>query len=270
MPMMNVFAALLVALAACARIDASSFTFADFSSTTGLTLIGSATPIGAVLELTPDQAWTTGAAVFNQRLAVADGFSTSFTFRLSSSGTPADGLVFVVENAAPWFNQPAGGALDYFGLPSSLAVEFDTWRNAPYADPNANHVAVQSCGLSPNTPDHSAGCTLGMRLEPGVALTDGSAHTVNILYLPGSLGVVLDGTSMMTVPLQIDTKLGLADGGAWVALAAATGGGSERAEVLNWAFQTSPNTSTPEPATMVVAGAGLIAVGVLRRRRLRS
>jgi hypothetical protein len=269
MPMMKWFATLLLCLAACARIDASSFTFADFSSTAGLTLVGAATPVGGVLQLTPDQLWTTGAAIFNQRQPVVDGFSTSFTFRMSSSGTPADGMVFLVENAAPWFNQPAGGALDYYGLPNSLAVEFDTWQNGPYADPNANHIAVQSCGVSPNTPDHSAGCALGMRIDPGITLADGAAHTVDIRYIPGTLGVLLDGTSIMTVPLQIDTKLSLPDGQAWVAMAAATGGSSERAELLTWSFQTGPNTNTPEPATALIVGVGLVAVGLVRCRHSR-
>ena len=245
---------------------ANGFSFADFTSPVGLTLIGSAAQSGALLQLTPDAPWASGAAIYNERQDVTEGFLTAFTFRLSSSSTPADGIVFLIENAAPWFNQPAGGALDYYGLPNSLAVEFDTWQNGPYADPNGNHIAVQSCGILPNTPDHSAGCTLGMRVDPGVLLTDGAPHLVGINYAPGSLSVAVDGVSTITVPLLIDTKLGLADGRAWVALAGATGGSSETADILNWSFRSGPNTATPEPATSLLVGLALVSLSVVRRR----
>ena len=48
-------------------------------------------------------------------------------------------------------------------ISNSLAIEFDTYQNG--WDPDANHVAVQSCGTGPNSQVHTApgsGCTIGL------------------------------------------------------------------------------------------------------------
>lgn len=37
------------------------------------------------------------------------------------------------------------------GIPSSIAIEFDTYQSADRTlDPNGNHISVHSCGTSPN------------------------------------------------------------------------------------------------------------------------
>ena len=45
--------------------------------------------------------------------------------------------------------------MGYAGINNNLAVEFDIHQD-PW-DPNASHVAVQSCGANTNTPVHQAG-----------------------------------------------------------------------------------------------------------------
>ncbi len=112
---------------------------------------------------------------------VLNGFTAYVAFRLTPvTATPGDGIAFVVQNASGGGTDPndtndgtcvasgsglnvsatIGGCLGYGGIDNSLAVEFDTFQNE--FDPNANHIAMQSCGLGgtllsgglPNSPNH--------------------------------------------------------------------------------------------------------------------
>jgi hypothetical protein len=73
-----------------------------------------------------------------------------------------------------------------------LAVEFDAYQNG--YDPNNNHVALQSCGISsgvglPNSPDHTA-CQVkdAVTANPAInsalaiSLADGNVHQAVIEY----------------------------------------------------------------------------------------
>ncbi|PYX41289.1 MAG: hypothetical protein DMG81_04110, partial [Acidobacteria bacterium] len=179
--------ACLLAIFATTPALAQSPSFPDFSSNANLTTNGNAvvpTSNGAVnvLRLNPDAAYQAGSAWFNVKQGVASGFTTTFTFQITHSGFPADGLAFVIQNAPAPIEGPntgglaalgqAGGAIGYDGIPNSLAVEFDTYYNAgpdPNNDPNGNHVGVQSCGTNLNSADHHAtyndgqsSCNLGL------------------------------------------------------------------------------------------------------------
>jgi len=127
------------------------------------------------------------------RQAVNKGFTTYFKFQIHTAFiccTPADGLAFVVQNSSATALGTGSGGLGYSGIPNSLAVEFDTFAN-PW-DPNANHVAVQSCGTQPNSPMHNGNCLVGSAINTniphlGVICTsgpckDGSTHEAVIEY----------------------------------------------------------------------------------------
>lgn len=98
------------------------------------------------------------------------GFTSYFKFvihRPVACCTPGDGLAFVIQSAPNTDASLCGsgaqgtalgtalGGLGYTGIPNSIAIEFDTRQDA--WDPNANHVAMQSCGTGPNTPVHESG-----------------------------------------------------------------------------------------------------------------
>jgi hypothetical protein len=174
--------ACLMAMFVTTPVLAQSPGYTDFSSPANLTTVGNAkVPVvnvnkQNVLRLTPDQMSQVGAAWFNIKQPVANGFTTTFTFQLSHAGFPADGIAFVIQNA-PVSNELSpgglsaiglgGGGIGYDTIPNSLAVEFDTYANGEFNDPNANHVAVQSCGTGPNSVTHSSGefiapCQLGI------------------------------------------------------------------------------------------------------------
>src|SRR5215813_2261056 len=126
---------------------------------------------GKVLRVTSaGQGHVGGSAWFTTLQSVSGGFTTVFKFRVT--GGSADGFAFVIQNA---FSEggpsginaigAGGGALGYGqgnnnggeagnGIPGSLSIEFDTVQNL-WNDPDANHVAVQSCGENANNQFHT-------------------------------------------------------------------------------------------------------------------
>jgi hypothetical protein len=156
----SILVAALVA-AACWMVApmqaAVTISYPNFSSITGLTLVGStATATGyagqTVLRLTPasrDQggaAWSTSAISF---YSGAGTFSTYFQFQITTPGgmNPADGIVFVLQTVANNVGG-VGGTIGYggtpYGIPNSVGIEFDTFQNT--WDPNSNHVGIDIDG----------------------------------------------------------------------------------------------------------------------------
>ena len=279
----------LVTICGTTPLVAQSPSFTDFSSipTPDLVLNGDWSKVGSALRLTSQDTQKAGSAWFNLQQPVTGGFTTTFTFRITKTNVeaiPADGIAFVIQNApvtegAPFGGVHAlagtGGAIGYSdgfavpfngdttttGIPNSLAIEFDTFQNAgpgPNNDPNANHVAVQSCGTDPNSADHyathgesSVPCNLGINANLTSDLADGAAHTVKIEYTSpiecdcgGKLQVTLDGTDLFTIgnenqitSLDLASLLALGEGGtAWVGFTAATGDAVESNDILSWTF----------------------------------
>ena len=192
-------------------------------------------------------------AYFNVDQPVLYGFTTWFAFqahRPLGYPNPGDGIAFIIQNSsAPDMSmgatEPMGpitalgaggntnyqkqaGALGYAGIDDSLVIEFDTVQDA--WDPNANHIAVQTCGTGVNTPVHDPGtyqignnsnvtsCLYYYNEAPAINTTvppmggicspgsqvcsDGSIHNVVIVYAapppnsppctPGTLQIYLD------------------------------------------------------------------------------
>jgi hypothetical protein len=82
-------------------------------------------------------------------------------------------------------------------------------------------------------------------------MDDGAIHSVKIQYQPGTLSIYLDNmtTPVLNVALDLADRIGLADGQAWVGFTAATGGGWQTHDILNWQFN-----SPASPATIVSIG----------------
>ena len=234
---------------------------------------GSAGQLGdqQVLRLTQDgNGYSAGSAWYTVQQPVANGFTTVFQFQITHAGQSADGLAFVIQNSHNFGDAGpltavagVGGDIGYGTTPSddgvlsidnSIAVEFDTYANG--WDPNANHVAVQSCGTGNNTPDHTATCqsdlaaNLGIAPMPGVNLSDGNVHTVILQYDPGTLSIFVDnpGTPVLTVPLQLATLLSLNGQTAYVGFTGGTGALTENNDILSWTF-TPGGTGTPTTIT---------------------
>ncbi len=164
------------------------------------------------------------AALWKEPVGVVDGFETTYTV---SFGGPfamggADGLAFVVEaNELSAFDVSLAGEMGY--PTNTLSVGLDTYQNP--GEPGPSRLVVVANGTI--VAEHVFGTDLS-----------GSTHELRVVYSPGSLDVVLDGTPLLTaVPVDL-AALGAVrtDGTAFVGFTARTGGGKEYHDVTAWSF----------------------------------
>lgn len=238
---------------------APGFVFRDFSDVTELNMVGSAQEFQGRLRLTPTVRYAAGAAWFNTRQIVEDGFRTNFRFQLSGGG---DGFTFAIQNDSLAALGAVGGSLGYAasssgnqgGIPASLVIEFDSYLNREHDDPNGNHVSVHTAGLDENLAHITSSLGWGV---PDFLLDDGNVHTATIEYLPESLSVWLDGSidPVVTVPVNLANTLPLDSGQAWVGFTASTGGATQTHDILSWNFAV-----IPEPSTLILLGMGTVGL----------
>ncbi len=138
------------------RLQLSATIFEDFSSASGLTLNGTAQVTGGRLRLTAPNPYTAASAWFDQIVDV-DDFLARFEFELQHSPGqgigPGDGFTFALLNAALDGSNSLGengGALGYAKLGgtslSGFAIEFDTYHNPEFSDPNRVHIGLDLQG----------------------------------------------------------------------------------------------------------------------------
>lgn len=289
----------LFALVMAVPLGAATIYFNDFRDTSSLTMVGSPytyqpEPGQYVVRLTDtlnqgvwpgDPGNHEAAAVwYSTPVPVAGGFDTTFTFRLTDFGgwpldhsgpsgrTGADGLTFAIQGVGTSALGISDSGIGYLYIPDSLVVEIDTWSNQPdlYCEPNDAHISVHSMGTLPNRSEHCAvdigggemrSADLGTSVIP-LELSDGAIHTARIVYASSVLWASIDGFPLLAVNVDIDRLLDLKNGSAWVGFTASTGGAFENQDLLSWSY-----TSVPEPGTMALLGVGLLAIGLLQRRR---
>ncbi len=250
----------LIAVALIAHYDAESyaesahdgngqlgFRYDNFRSVERLVLVGSARSDGSLLRLTPAKHQRTGGVWFQHTQPVAAGFDTEFTFRFTKQaglGPGADGIAFVIQNrsTAELAGRGASGGFapgDGFrqpsspGIPESVAVFFDTYRNEE--DPSDNYIVLCTNGKlgQMNWPP----TRLGISGRLPVRMKDGNVHSVRIRYVRPMLSVYLDRfeDAVLRAPVDLTTITG-AEGYAWVGFTAATGGGYENHDLLKWSY----------------------------------
>jgi hypothetical protein len=261
-----------VAMMTCAISRGAGFSFANFSSTSGLTLVHDTAQFGNRLRLTPpvDSRW--GAAWYTQTQPVAAGFTTTFQFQITEiepGDIGADGFAFLVQNDAVDALAAGGEDIGYgnfylTGIRNSLAIEFDMHENDTQNDPNSNHISVQSRGTLENSAHTSN--SLGLIIPP-FNMKDGTIHTVNVQYVPGQLRLSLDAapTPNLVVPVNLSTLLSLNQGQAWVGFTASAGGTHEAHDILSWSF-----VAVPEPGSTCLFVSAAVTIGgfAIARRRI--
>lgn len=240
--MKRAWCATLLSLAG-APAFAQQFSYPDFSSTSGLTLLGHAATSGTELRLTPPVKGQ-GAAVWRDaKVRVRRGFTTNFQFRISEAGgvpdwfgmLGADGFAFVIQNDTPTSIGTGGSGMCYEGISNSIAIEFDTWGHPFFGDPDSNHTSVQTQGVNPNT--YTAAASLGLS-QTIPELSSNTVMTATITCANNVLKVFIDGVEHLSVNVNLSTLLNLDNGTAWVGFTSSTGGAFEAHDLLSWDFSS--------------------------------
>jgi len=238
----------MICAAVAAAQERKSFSFETFSSPEGLQLRQDASVAGSVLRLTPANQNAVGAAWFSQRVPVRSGFATTFRFQLTEQGglgRGADGLALVLQNVGTDAIGGRGGS-GGFGLggrghdqeqaiPQSIAVFFDTFKNAEDGDPSDNSLSISTNGPigSLRWPPPRLGRVA--KLKP--VLKDGAVHVARVVYEPPVISVFLDDLSKPVLRAAVDLGTIIDESGsAYIGFTAATGAGWENHDVLSWSF----------------------------------
>ncbi len=278
---MNLSSLTATALGLCAlsaTASAQSFSYADFSSTAGLTqVLSTANPsnVMRVHEVGHAGGDNMGAVWYSNPVSVVTGFDTTFEFAISGAGS-GDGMAFVIQNdITAGYSGMTGAssigrhasAIGYgrfvnepgsMSIENALVIEIDHYLNAnapaadPILDPDNNHISIHTggAGETRHNEDHSIGradsSTLGF-----TDLNNGTTHTMRIVYVPGTLEVYFNGNLVITTPYNF------ASGGTWidsgtpvgglnliggtsmyVGFTASSGGSSQNHDVLSWSFDS--------------------------------
>lgn len=249
---------------------AQNFSYANFNSTAGLTLNGSAVAAAGALNVAPAVGSARGSVYRTAPINVAAGFEATFNFSMTSTGLGADGMAFVIHNdprgvtalGGDGSTMGYGNQLAHTPIANSLVIELDTYdAGSPWFDPDANHVSIQTNGIGDNNAYHSLSIGAGSPLED---LNNGQTHKLIVRYTPGLLRVFLNGS---TTPL-VSANYSFASGGTWLAggavgglnlingtdayvgFSAACGGLTQDHRVLSWSWI---GASTP-PTSFCTAG----------------
>jgi hypothetical protein len=243
---------------------AASFSYSDFSSTTGLTLNGDAAQAGNVLRLVPSTDTQAGTAFYDTPMSLNAGtsFSTAFSFNVTTGlggGGAPDGFSFILQNIGVTALGDGGQGLGYTGLSPSVAVLFRG------RDPS--FIGVIAGGIDPAnlpTPFSPPGAATG--------LTEGAFYGQDeyawIDYSGGMLDVYLSSTNVKPGTATATATMGLAailGSDAYVGFGAGNGGGYGTQDILNWNFNETQSVPEP-PAGLILVAAGL-ALGFCRRMR---
>lgn len=220
-----------------------------------LHLVGAAGMSDGRLRLTSSIPQTAGAAWFAEKQQVAGGFEAVFRFQLTDQGglgPGADGFAFVLQNEGPDALAGRGSAGGFAlgdgrgdpskpGIPRSIAIFFDTFRNHDADDPSDNYIAICTNGTIPKMRWPPRRLGVGRKLR--VRLKDGGVHSVRILYKPPMMSVSLDeGTPEIRVPVDLSTVVD-ANGLAYAGFTASTGGGFQNHDLVDWAFTPSVSSN---------------------------
>ena len=166
--------------------------------------------------------------------------------------------------------------MGYQGVPSSVAIEFNTYNNCCFDSNSSNHVAIDTNGILTNlaltnvygiqncvtaTPNTIAGCMSNGHLWTANISYDGS--NLNVSLLDPAEGLAFN--AITNYPINISTFLGT--NSAFVGFTGGTGSGFENQDIVYWKFANTATLSTPEPGSLALLGTGLLGLAILTSLR---
>jgi hypothetical protein len=247
----NLIAILSMGLAVTAH---ATINYPDFSSTSGLSLVGNAAQNGNSVRLTPNTPVQYGAMWYNTPQYVIGGFTTTFQFGISdpTSLGGGDGIAFALQNVG---NHAAG--MEYGAFSNNIGITLNTFQTAD--EPSANFVGiVTNTDAAGNASYKSTYDLNGM----GINLKDGNIHSATLNYISGNLTMTIDGISIFSnVPLDLSHGTD-ASGNSFVGFGARTGLAAENHDILSWTM------TIPEPSSAAILTVGGIVFGrrIFRRK----
>ena len=192
------------------------------------------------------------------------------------AGWGADGFAFVLQNDGPDAMAGRGSAGGFAlgdgwrdptmpGIPRSIAVFFDTYRNDDSNDPSDNYVAI--CTNGPIAKMRWPPNRLGVGTKIKIWLKDGRVHLARVRYKPPWMLVSLnDGEPVVRAPIDVRTVID-ASGFAYVGFTASTGNGYENHDILAWGF-TPAEARVTSDVTVVQSTITFIRTDCLEGRNL--
>lgn len=217
--------------------EIGTISYDDFSDTTGLTTLGSASVVSNTMRLTSTAVAQVGG-VYITNLVSIKHFSATFQYKFTSRGTAgvtvpgADGIALVIQRHGLQLGG-SGQQAGYGGIPQSLAVHVDNYEN--HNDPSDSFITVQTNGTGTNAAgtDYSLGWT-------NVDTSGEDEHTVGVTYnaYSNNLKVFFDEVQVLSITVDLESTIGVTDGLAWVGLTSATGTSYQNNDVLSFSYTT--------------------------------
>ena len=213
-------------------------------------LAGSAKYDTKSIRLTTTGQYQSGGAYLRNRVSVRNGFDLTFSFRLSEgndnglvdNGAPgADGVAVVFLPDSPTALGRPGDGIGYHEITHGIAVEYDSYLNAAFSDPNGSHVAVQVGDGRQLRAWHAAPYLRALATKDVPSFkADGSVYHGRIEYDQGTLRVYVSTIRTFDKPVieiknfDIDSILRLdSRGSCFVGFTSSTGLSSEIHELLS-------------------------------------
>ncbi|MES1260980.1 MAG: L-type lectin-domain containing protein [Acidobacteriota bacterium] len=214
-----------------------------------LQLVGTAELLKDRLRLTASLPQEVGAAWYTEKQFVRGGFEATFEFQMTEPrglGPGADGFAFVLQNSGPNAIGNLGSAGGFGlgeqnkypgnkGIPRSLAVFFDAYRNGEAHDPSDNYIMICTAGTVNKM--RWPPPRLGMAKKLPFYMKDGRLHAARVSYKPPLLRVYLENatTPVLSTPVDLSAVTD-EQGHAYVGFTASTGGGFQNHDIRNWVF----------------------------------
>jgi hypothetical protein len=210
--------------------------------------VGSARVAGSGLLLTEARILETGAAWNLAGIPADEPFRVDFRFRAGHFSRPfaADGFSWTLQGAGPGAIGTGHGGLGFQGIPHSLSLKFDNWRNEAYGERHHESICLLSRGALPNDADlrlAALACADRGRVFRRLRWADGREHHASVSYDGAVLIVMLDGREILRHPIgKLSKWLGVPAGSRlFSGFTAATGDTYfQRQEILDYRLKTNP------------------------------